>query len=318
MLDRLRQREVAVRERDAVSRGLEVGRRVVCDGHAAVLAARATDGDRELGLALGHVAGHRHVQQLAPGLDEGLRGGVFHHEVAHLLVVAGEGAHLGVVEGVGQEAHVDHEVGLGRHAVLEAEREHAHVEQLLVRELRERVLDAAAQGGRPEVAGVDHLVGPVAHGRELDALARDGALQGLAGVRDGVATARLLVAAHEDLVRAVEEQHLDRELVLAQLTDGVVQLVEQPLAPEVARDGQVAPHARVDAHDVGKVEHQARGQVVDAVVAHVLEHVHGLRAAAARHARDDHDVRDAIAFSRGAHDLSGVCHDGLLSNVGPV
>ena len=38
-------------------------------------------------------------------------------------------------------------------------------------------------------------------------------------------------------------------------------------------------HARIDADELGKLGDETRRQVIDAKIAHVLEHVHGLRAA---------------------------------------
>ena len=83
--------------------------------------------------------------------------------------------------------------------------------------------------------------------------------------------------------------------MLVKGSEGVRHLIEKTLAPEVADDGEVASDAGVDAHDHGEVQDQARWQVVDAVVAHVLEDMHGLRAPTSRHSRDDYDVRNAVA-----------------------
>ena len=230
------------------------------------------------------------------------------HEVGHQAVVAGEGAHLGVVEGVGQEAHVDHEVGLDGHAVLEAEREDAHLHELLVGELGEGAGEAAPERARAQAARVDDEVRRLADAAELGALAGDGARDRLPGRGERVAPAVLVVAADEDVVGGVEEHHLGRDLVLAQLAHGVGELVEEPLGAEVAGDGEVTPHARVDPHELGELKQQPRGQVVDREVAHVLEDVQGLGAARPAHPRDDHDVGHARRALRRTHLLVGVCH----------
>ena len=99
--------------------------------------------------------------------------------------------------------------------------------------------------------------------------------------------------------------------MLAQGLDGIEQLVEEPLAAQVARDGQVTAHAGVDAHDLGQLQDEAGRQVIDAEVAHVLEHVHGLRAARAGHAGDDHDVGHAVGELGAGDAVVGVCHDAL-------
>ena len=85
----------------------------------------------------------------------------------------------------------------------------------------------------------------------------------------------------------------------------VEQLVEEALAAQVAHDGEVAAHARVNAHHLREREQKARRQVVNDVVAEVLEGVHGLGAAGAAHTRDDHDVGDRLALGGAVGDLRG-------------
>ena len=61
--------------------------------------------------------------------------------------------------------------------------------------------------------------------------------------------------------------------------------------------GQVAAHARVDAHELGQLEHEARRQVVYAEVAHVLEDVERLRTASATMPGDHDDVGTRLRLS---------------------
>ena len=63
-------------------------------------------------------------------------------------------------------------------------------------------------------------------------------------------------------------------------------------------------HARIDADEFGKLGDQTRRQVVDAKVAHVLEHMHGLRTARSRHSGDDDDIGDALRALRRIHGIS--------------
>ena len=92
--------------------------------------------------------------------------------------------------------------------------------------------------------------------------------------------------------------------MLAQLPHRVGELVKEALAAQVAGHGQVTADPGVDAHDLRKLQEQARGQVVDAEVAHVLKDVEGLRAAGAAHARDHHDVGHAGGALAVAHLLA--------------
>ena len=215
-------------------------------------------------------------------------------EIGDLLVQTRQRAHLGIVEGVGQEADVDHEVGLHGHAVLEAEREDVNVHELLVGQLGERGLQAFAQGRRAHTAGVDDHIGPVADAGQRHALALDRIGRGVPALGERMAAAVLAIAADQDLVRSLEEQHLAGHLMVAQGLDGVEQLVEQPLAAQVARHAEMAADAGVDADDLRELQDEAGRQVVDAEIPHVLEHVHGLRAAGAGHAGDDDDVGHAV------------------------
>ena len=88
-----------------------------------------------------------------------------------------------------------------------------------------------------------------------------------------MAAAVLVVATAKHLVRAVEENNLIRDPVRVEVGQGVGQVVKEALAAQVAGHGQMAIDARVDAHEVGQLKHEAGREVVDAVVAHILEGV---------------------------------------------
>ncbi len=94
------------------------------DGDAAVLAAGAADGDGEVALALPLEPGRGGVDQPGVGLHEGGRPALAQHVPAHPVLQAGVLAQLRHPVRVGQEARVQHEVGVRRQAVLEAEGEH--------------------------------------------------------------------------------------------------------------------------------------------------------------------------------------------------
>ena len=193
---------------DLIAPVSEVGRGGVGDGDASVLTARAADRNRERGLTLGHVPGHDDIEEAEPGLHELLRHGIVKDEVRDLLVVAREGSHLGVIEGVREEAHVDHEVGLGGKPVLEAEREDAHVHELLLGEFGEGPAETRPERGGAHGARIDDEVRHLARSDELRALPGDGVLDRLARGGERMAPAVLVIAAHEDLIGRVEEEHL--------------------------------------------------------------------------------------------------------------
>ena len=93
--------------------------------------------------------------------------------------------------------------------------------------------------------------------------------------------------------------------MVGQLPQRVLELVEKALAAQVADYGEMASHARVDAHHAGQGQKQRGGQVVDDIVAQVLEGVHGLGAAGAAHAGDDHDVGDVLCLLQDSSSLVG-------------
>ena len=105
--------------------------------------------------------------------------------------------------------------------------------------------------------------------------------------------------------------------MVAQRLDRVEELIEQALAAQVARHAQVAANAGVDADDLGELQDEARREIIDAVVPHVLECVHGLRAAGAGHAGDDDNVGNAVGELRRG-DAVRICHGRLLALLLPM
>ena len=103
---------------------LEVGQRPpqrFGEHHRAVPAARAADGDRQVALPSAHVLRHEEPQQVRAASRNWPVDGVLSHERHDAPVLAGLRLQRGHEVRVRQEAHVEHEVGVERHAVLEAE-----------------------------------------------------------------------------------------------------------------------------------------------------------------------------------------------------
>ena len=100
------------------------------------------------------------------------------------------------------------------------------------------------------------------------------------------------------LVRGLEKNDVAAHLALLECGNGIEQLIEQALAAQVAGDGKVPTHTRIDANELSKLGNQTRGQVIDTKIAHVLEHMHGLRSARSGHSGDDDDIGDALRALR--------------------
>ena len=96
--------------------------------------------------------------------------------------------------------------------------------------------------------------------------------------------------------------------MIAKLSDGVGELVEETLATQVAGHREVPSDTGVDAHEVGELQDETGREIIDAEVSHVLKDVHGLRPPTAGHARDDDDVGHAIAVLGCAHLLTSGRH----------
>src|SRR5215203_5882915 len=191
---------------DYVLAASEVPADAVGDGDRAVAAAGAADRDRQVALALGDVGGYEELQQRQQAPIELARLGSLLDVVADLLVHPGHRSQLVVVVGVGEEADVEGEVGVPRRAVLETEGEQGEGElpaSLLPQQL---FGDLAPQFAPGEVAGVDHLVGPLAQRRQDLALGPD-PLDDSAFRRQRMAAARLLVAIEQGLLVGLEEEN---------------------------------------------------------------------------------------------------------------
>ncbi|GMA85017.1 hypothetical protein GCM10025868_02670 [Angustibacter aerolatus] len=94
-----------------------------------MLAAGAADADRDVALALGLVPRDDRLEALDEPVEEDLRAALGQHERAHRLVEPRLRAQAGHPVRVRQEPHVDHEVGVERHPVLEPERHHGGAQQ---------------------------------------------------------------------------------------------------------------------------------------------------------------------------------------------
>ncbi len=170
------------------------------------------------------------------------------------------------------------------------------------------MLELRAQHRCPHVRCVDHKIGHILRLRELLALALDSMLEALPLEGQRMPSSVLLVAADQHLVRCLEKDHLVRELMGRKLRQRIRELLEETLAPKVARDRKMSSDARVDADKLGKLEDEARRQVVEAVVAHILEGMEGLCAPRSAHARDDHDVRHTCCRFGRTHLLPCLVH----------
>ena len=270
-----------------VARG-EVVRQYLGHGHAAVLPARAADADRKRIAPLGGVLRQEKIDHVGELGEE-----IFRHVAAqdvflHLGVHAAHGAELFDVKRVRQKAHVEHEVGVDRDAVLEAEG-HDVDENVAPRAAVGKILaDALLQHGEREARRVDDEVCALAHGGEQLALAAHGLGQGAAALGlQRVRPARLLVAAHDGAFRRLNEQNAVVHAHAPKLPERGKQLGKALLTADVRHERDLfIPSARGKAQ-LGKLRQQCRGHIVHAVKVQILQHVGRAALAAAGQARYD-------------------------------
>ncbi len=188
----------------------------------------------------------------------------------HRRVASGQRPQLGVVERIRQAAHVEDEVGVERQAMLEAEGLEQQRQALCFAVRSDEVLDHRAQRVGLEIAGVD-AVAEVEQGVQRLALAGDRLGERAVAVGHRVAAARFREALDQHLVARVEKDEAHRDAGGLELLQLLRQGRDRGAAAHVGRHGDTRMPG---AAQVGEqFAEQRRRQVVDAVVAGVLQHV---------------------------------------------
>ena len=254
-------------------------------------AAGAADADRHVGTLLGLEARQPLREELAHLLHVRLDLGQRHEVVAHVLVATRERAQALVPVRVRQAARVEHEIGIGRHAALVGER--LEQQRQFVRGHAERRGHHAPQLVHVQLARIDHAVGDRDQRPQQAALERDrvGQREAVGGQR--VAAARVGEALQQHLVARVEEHELVGDPGLRDLREHL----RQPLQVLAAiahvhadREARITPRL-VACDRLHERRHERRRQVVDAVVAEVLERAQRHRLARAGQPAHDDQAR---------------------------
>src|SRR5215212_5275190 len=292
----LRLAHVAVDGRRLVAAAAEVARDPVGRHHGAVAAARAADADGDVGLALAPVEREQVVDEFREA-PERLAHLVARVEEAHdARVVPRQLAQLRHEVRVRQMSYVKQQINVVRRAVLVAEAVdlHAHPRAAALR--AEALDEEAAERVHGVLGGVDDLVGELPDLGHRVALAADGFEQAVAGV-GRVRAARLAEAAHERLVRRLEEEDEDAQARGAQLLQTFGELAEEATLADVHDErGALDVRAVVvfGLHETAEGRHQRQRQVVHAEVAEVFERVRRRRHPRAAQPRDDDNVGRAL------------------------
>src|SRR5437764_4852991 len=185
--------------------------------------------------------------------------------------------------------HVEQEVNVVRAAMLVAEAVDLHAHRRAVESGAEALDEKSAQRVNRVLGSVNDLVGVLAYVRHRGALASYGFEESGACVRR-VRSSRLAEAAHERLVRRLEEEDEDAKARRAQLAESRGELAQESALSDVDDErGAFDVRAVVvfGADEARKRRQERERQVVDAEVAEVFERVRGRRHAGTAQARDD-------------------------------
>ena len=253
-----------------------------------MLAAGAADADRERVAPLGGVLRQEKVDHVGELGEKILRHVAAQDVFLHLSVHAAHRAELFDVKRVRQKAHVEHEVGVDRDAVLEAEGHDVDQNIAPGAAVGKILADAFLQHGEREARRVDDIVGALAHGGEQLALAAHGLGQGAAALGlQRVRPARLLVAAHDGALRRLDEQNAVIHAHVCQLAERGKELGKALLAADVRHERDLFISSARGKAQLGKPRQQCHRQIVHAVKVQILQHVGRAALAAAGQARYD-------------------------------
>ena len=221
---------VAVLDAGPIAQRVAVFRDLPRKRDGAVLAAGAAHRDGELALALLDVERKSVFQKRLIAFQQLLRLRMAHDEIDDFLIESRLMLQLRNVERVGQAADVQHEGGLRRDTELEAEGHDRQAHGVLGPAVRvEQVADPLLVLGGGEQAGIDGIIGPLLEGLQNSTLLPEGLPGGEAlGDADGVAAARLAVAAHQHLVRRLQKKDIPKaEPVLATTENKLIEEKEK-------------------------------------------------------------------------------------------
>src|SRR3954453_7451983 len=267
----------------------EPGRQLLADHDRAMESAGAADRDREARLSLLDIGGHEQVQHLLERGEELAGDRLAEHVLADLRREPAVGAQRLDVVGVLHEPHIEHEVGLERDAVLEAEADELDREAIGPLHVAEAREDALAQLAQGEVARVEDDVRLLADPGQHLALLRD-RCGDPALVRQRVAMPGLAEAADEDVVARLEEDDHRSDAASLERAAHRPEREGHVAGPDIEHDRRPREASRVGRDQVREVAQQLAGQVVHDDVSEILEQLRRRRLAAARHPRDDDDL----------------------------
>ena len=173
---------------------------------------------------------------------------------------------MGLVVRIGQAAHIKHQIGIERYAVLEAER--FKQQHQPVARCGDEFLDPGAQPIRCEFAGID-VVSQFRRARQQFAIARDAFAQRLPPIRQRVAAACFGKTLDQRIVFRIQVEHFEFDAALAQAVHVRGEIHDVVTRPRV--HGKRHAFVRGRRQGIHQVVEQRTGKVIHAVVAGVFQ-----------------------------------------------
>jgi PTS system mannose-specific IIA component len=175
--------------------------------HRTVAPAGAAEGDCHIGFSLRAVAGEEGEQQILDFAQRRIIGFVARDIVANSAVQPGQRAQILLPVRIAKKAHVEHQIGIARHAPGETEGKHAQRRCVLAG--AEPRPDLLAKRVGIAVGGVDHMIRPPPKRGHQLALSGDAIRGGAVGGKR-MPPPSLGIAAHQFGACAIQVQRLDR------------------------------------------------------------------------------------------------------------
>lgn len=130
------------------------------------------------------------------------------------------------IERIRQAAHVEHQIGIVRNAVFEAERHAVNLERV-ARIVEKHFADSVLAVGRGHMRAVDNIIRYALCGLENTALRSQGIVYGaVIFIEQRVLAPCLLISADKHIIRGIDKQQLRVALELLELDYGVEQIAE--------------------------------------------------------------------------------------------
>ena len=265
--------------------------------HRAVPSAGTADGNDQRGFALRQIQGQQKPEHLPEFFHKGFRIGVRKHVIVDGVILTGLFPQFGYVVGIFQKPHVQHQIGLVRDAVFEAEGAHRDHQRCLAL-FPEQVDEMTLQVGGGKGGGIDDVIGLTAHGLHQLPLLLDGSCQTQPVHIQRMTAAAGLLPVDEHLVGALQKEDAAAAAVLFHVLQRPEQEGMIPSAPNVHHKGHFFILFGAAAEQFHKLGDQLDRHIVDAVVADVLQNVHRKAFTRAAQAGNDEAIHDRRSFQR--------------------